>query len=273
MKRLLLVTGVVSFLYSCRSARGVQTHVVKKDTIVSITDPIVSESAKEDSIAFIKQIYKGIQDRHIHFTTFAGKADIDYEDGDGKKINANAHVRMYSDSVIWVLLTGPLGIEGLRAYITKDSVKLLYKQEKVYTARSIAFLQEVTALPLDLSTLQNLLLGNPVFLDSNITAYTRTEKDITLQSFGTFFRNLITIGETDKLVLSSMLEDADKAINRTCYLTYDDYENSNDVRFSTKRRINVVEKKKLDIKLDFKQFDFNEKLSFPFTVPKNYTRN
>ncbi|MEI2740273.1 MAG: DUF4292 domain-containing protein [Chitinophagaceae bacterium] len=273
MKRLLLLILIVSFLYSCRSAKGIQTVVVKKDTTINIIEPVVSEPAKEDSILFIRGVYKGIQNNHISFTTFAGKADIDYEDGDGKKINANAHVRMYSDSVIWLLLTGPLGIEGIRAYITKDSVKLLYKQEKIYTARSISYLQEVTALPLDLSTLQDLLLGNPVFLDSNITAYSKTEKNITLQSFGTFFKNLLTIGEADKLVLSSILQDADNSINRTCYLSYDDYENSNDIRFSTKRKINVVEKKKMDIRLDFKQFDFNEKLSFPFNVPKNYTRN
>jgi hypothetical protein len=180
---------------------------------------------------------------------------------------------MYSDSVIWVLLTGPLGIEGVRAYITKDSVKLLYKQEKTYSVRSISFLQEVTALPLSLSTLQDLLLGNPVFLDSNITSYSKTGNSIILNSYGAFFSNLLTIAETDKRVQSSRLEDADTATKRTCNLTYADYETKDQVLFSTKRTINVVEKKKLGIKLDFKQYEFNETLSFPFAVPKNYTQN
>ena len=34
-----------------------------------------------------------------------------------------------------------------------------------------------------------------------------------------------------------------------------------------------MKKKKLDIKLDFKQYDFNEKLSLSFNVPKNYERD
>jgi len=42
--------------------------------------------------------------------------------------------------------------------------------------------------------------------------------------------------------------------------------------FSTYRKIAVSEKAKLDIELQFKQFDFNAALSFPFNIPKNYKR-
>ena len=269
---LLLFIGIVSLLYSCRSAKKIQTTVVTKESAVITPEPLPDHS-KEDTIAFIKGAFDGVQNNHISFTTFAGKADIDYEGSDGKTVNANAHLRMYNDSVIWVLLTGPLGIEGVRAFITKDSVKILYKQDKIYTARSISFLQEITALPLDLPTLQNLLLGNPVFLDSNIISYNRMGNDIILQSYGTFFKNILTIGEVDKKVISSRLEDKDSANKRTCYLTYADYKNDNAISFSTNRSINVVDKKKLGLKMDFKQFEFNEKLSFPFSVPKNYSRN
>ena len=247
--------------------------MVIKDTAIVAVVQLPAYNGKADSAAFIKEAYKKILGNHITFTTFSGKVDLDYKDGDGKNINANGHIRMYSDSVIWLLLTGPLGIEGIRAYITKDSVKLLYKQDKIYTARSISFLQEITALPLDLRTLQNLLLGNPVFLDSNITSYTKTGNNIMLKSYGSFFSNLLTIGDTDKRLLNSQLEDTDTVTRRSCYLTYADYETSNQVLFSTKRNINVTEKKKLSIKLDFKQYEFNETLSFPFSVPKNYTQN
>ena len=75
------------------------------------------------------------------------------------------------------------------------------------------------------------------------------------------------------MVQSSKLDDLDELRNRTCYIAYSDYENKENVNFATKRHITVTEKKKLDIKLDFKQYDFNETLSFPFSVPKNYKRN
>jgi hypothetical protein len=180
---------------------------------------------------------------------------------------------MYKDSVIWISITGALGFEGLRAYITADSVKLIDKQNKSYITRSVSYLQEVTALPLNLASLQDLLIGNPVFLDSNIVSYNKSATEISMQSNGDFFKNLITISETDKYIQSSKLDDMDEMKNRTCYLTYKDYENRKGVNFSISRGISVAEKKKLDIKLNFKQYEFNEMLSFPFSVPKNYKRN
>jgi len=72
---------------------------------------------------------------------------------------------------------------------------------------------------------------------------------------------------------NSKLDDVDLTRSRTCNLSYTEYENKKGVFFSTKRRITVAEKANLDIKLDIKSYDFNETLSFPFTVPKNYKRN
>jgi hypothetical protein len=262
---------MISFFTSCRFTRNIQTAIAKKDTTATVT--ILTDHGREDSIAFIKENYKRVKSNRIGFTTFSAKIDVNYEDADGKNYNVTAHLRMYKDSIIWVSITAILGIEGMRAYITNDSVMLLDKQNKIYTARSVSYLQEVTDLPLDLSSMQDLLLGNPVFLDSNIASYSRSGNTISLLSNGDFFKNLLTIGQDDKLIQSSKLDDQDDLRNRTCYITYTDYENKNAVNFSTKRSISVAEKKKLDIRLDFKQYDFNETLSFPFTIPKNYKRN
>jgi Domain of unknown function (DUF4292) len=270
-RRIILWAVIISLLGSCRATKNIQTAVAKKDTVAVEAIP-VNHSA-EDSVAFIRENYRGVENNRLSFTTFSAKIDVDYEDAEGKKYNVNAHIRMYKDSVIWVSITAILGIEGLRAYITKDSVKLLDKQNKIYSARSVSYLQEVTALPLDLASLQDLLLGNPVFLDSNITSYSKSEGSISLLSSGSFFKNLVTIGETDKRMRSSKLDDQDDLRNRTCYLTYSDYEKDDGVLFSTKRTISVAEKKKLDIKLNFRQYKFNETLSFPFSIPKNYKRN
>jgi hypothetical protein len=269
-KSFILIIGIISFFASCRSTKNIQTAIAKKDT--TITAPPLIDHSREDSIAFIKQNYDLLRHNYIPFTTFSAKIDVDYEDGSDKKYNVTAHVRMYRDSVIWISITGILGIVGLRAYITNDSVKIIDKQNDIYTARSMAYLQEVSALPLDLSSLQDLLIGNPVFLDSNIESYSRSGNTISLLNNGEFFKNLITIGQ-DGLIQSSKLDDIDIMRNRTCYLTYDDYEKKKDLNFSTRRSISVAEKKKLDIKLNFKQYDFNETLSFPFSVPKDYKQN
>ncbi len=258
-------------LYACRSTKKIQSAIIKKDT-VAVPIAVVDRS-KEDSVLFIQKHYDSILQNKINYTTFSGKVDVEYRDGDGKKYDVNAVIRMYKDSVIWVSVTAILGIEGLRAYITRDSVKLLNKQDKVYTARSVSYLQEVTALPLNLSTLQDLLVGNPVFLEPRIVSYSTSPGTISLLSLGDFFKNLFTISSENKLTISSKLDDVEEMRNRTCYLSYEEYETKKGPNFSTRRSINVSEKKQLDIKLNYRQYEFNETLSFPFNVPKSYSRN
>jgi hypothetical protein len=268
MRYVLIVIAAVVFLISCRPTRKIQTAIAKKDSVI-VAAPVQSS---KDSVTFIRENYNKIQAQYIPFQTFSAKMEVDYVGGDGKKENANAILRMYKDSVIWIAVTGLFGIEGLRAYITKDSIRIINKLDKIYTGRSVAYVQEVTGLPLDLHSMQELLIGNPVFLDSsNIVSYNRSGNSVSLLCVGEYFKNLVTL--TDGLLRHSKLDDVDLNRNRTCDLTYDEYENKKGVNFSSKRRITVSEKSKLDIKLEFKSYSFNETLSFPFSVPKNYTRN
>ena len=132
----IVLVSLIYLLGSCRATKKIQSAIVKKDSVVVAIPPI--NNGREDSIAFIKENFNQIQKNRIDFTTFSAKMDVDYDDPDGKKMDVNAQIRMYKDSIIWVSITAILGIEGLRAYITTDSVKVLDKQNKIYIARSVA---------------------------------------------------------------------------------------------------------------------------------------
>jgi hypothetical protein len=271
MTRFFLLLVIISLLASCRSTKKIQTAIAKRDTVVTVNIP--PGAAKIDTIQLIRSALKKIDSNHISFRSFSAKVNVDYTGSDGKKYDVNANIRISKDSAIWISVNAVLGFEAMRLYITKDSLKLLDKLTKTYTARNIDYLQEVSSLPLDLYVLQDLIIGNPIFLDSNIVSYSSGNNQIALLSLGELFKNLITVDETDKTLIHSKLDDADPTRNRTADLTYDDYENKKGVLFSTKRRIVVAEKNRLDIKLDFKQYEFNQDVSFPFSIPKNYERN
>lgn len=266
---IILVFGAL-LITSCRSTRKIQTAIsTKKDSLEvakTTSDP------HEDSIKFIKNNYYQLLANRIGFETFSAKINTDYEGGDGKKYDVNVNVRMKKDSLIWISVNGALGIEGMRVLIDNDSVRILNKLDKEYQVRSITYLQEVAALPLDLHTVQQLIIGNPVFLDSNIVSYALDGNKIALLGEGQWFRHLIAMNNNDHLVLHSKLDDVDPLRSRTCLLSYSDYESDKGVKFSTNRKISVTEKDKLDIKLNFKQYAFNETLSYPFSIPKNYKR-
>lgn len=271
IKNLFLLVIMISIIASCRSTKKIQTAIAKKDTVLVYDS--MSEKNRNDSSRFIKTIYRHIDSNRIDYKTFSAKINVDYIDAENKKYNVNAFVRMAKDSVIWVSVNAIFGIEAIRAMITKDSVKLLDKQNKVYTARAVSYLKEVSALPLNLPILQDLIIGNPIFFDSTIKTYSRSPQEIALLSIGQYFKNLLSIDAGDLLLKRSRLDDINISLSRTADLTYGDYENKNSIQFSKKRKITIVEKKKLDIEMEFKQFDFNEVLTFPFSIPRNYKRN
>ena len=255
---------------SCRSTRKIQSAIATKKDSVEVIQPTSDPHA--DSIRFIKDTYNRLLANRLEFETFSAKINTDYQGTDGKKYDVNAFIRMKKDSIIWVSVNGALGIEGMRLLIDKDSVRILNKLDKEYQVRSLEYLQEVAGLPLDLRTVQELIIGNPVFLDTNIVSYSIEGNNISLLSEGRWFRHLISLNNNDHLVHHSKLDDVDILRNRTCFINYSDYETDKGVKFSTNRSISVTEKSKLDVKLNFKQYEFNETLSYPFSVPKNYKR-
>lgn len=274
MYKILVILSFSLLAVACRTTKKVQTiqtAITKKDTTQVIT---VKETPKVDSAAIVKDILLKVQQKKVDYKTFYAKIKIDYESAADSK-NFTAYLYMKKDSIIYLRLVGSfLGItkEGVVAKISKDSVTVVNKIDKTVQYRSISYLQEVTKIPFDFFTLQDLLLGNPIFLDGNIVAYRDGEEQFSVQMIGDIFKNLISLSKEDYRIVRTKLDDIDALKNRTCDISYNNYENKMGVFFSTNRKVSVAEKGKLDITLDFKQYTFNEPLTYMFNIPKNYKK-
>lgn len=268
-KYLFYAIALMSMSAGCRPAKKVQRieqSISKKDTVATV---IVKPAI--DSFSIVRDIVDSLNQKRIDFNTFSAKIKVDYEGKDGGD-QATAYVRIQKDSVIWMSLTGALGIEGYRLMISKDSFRLMNKLQKTIQYRSIAYLQEITEVPFDFYSLQDVIIGNPVFIDSNIVSYKNTESELLVLMIGNVFKHLLTLENGDRRITHSKLDDINPIRNRTCDITYESYENAGDFYFSTKRRISVAEKSKLDINIEFKQYSFNKPQDYPFNIPKNYKR-
>ncbi len=260
---------LIFFLGSCKSTKKIQAAISKKDS----TSMLITNTSAEDSIAIIKNALIDIHKKETDFKTFSAKIKVEYQDSKGKQPNITAYVRIIKDSVIWISgYATVFNIEAFRALITKDSVIVLDKINKEVQLRSIDYLQEVTQIPFDFKTLQNLLLGNPIFFSDSVVSYKETETKILLATIGNNFKQLLTLNKDSKLVVHSKLDDLDISRNRTADITYDEFENNNGINFATYREVTVSEKNKLDIQLKFKQYEFNKDLQINFNIPKNYKR-
>jgi len=273
MKRIYLpvVTIVLLMAFTaCRSTKKIQQAIIKKDTVVTVVTAV--QPTHEDTMNMVKELLTNVQKNRIEFKTFAAKIKVDYSNSKGKQPNFIANIRMLKDSLIWVSLSNEIGIEGIRVLITKDSIKILDKLANTYQVRPLSHIQEVAEIPFSFADLQNLLVGNPVFFNKDsILLYNRTANGYTLLSNDLQFKNRISIGN-NFLIEKSKLDDNDPVMNRTCDLLYTDYESKAGFMFSAYREISIIQQTKLEVDLKFKDYKFNEELSFPFTIPKKFKR-
>lgn len=272
MNRLFFIT--IAFIWllvftACRSTKNIQKAIIIKDSVAVVKD---IQPTHQDTMKMVDAVLTAVAQKRIEFNTFSAKIRVDYENEKGRQPDFIANIRLLKDSLIWVSLSNDIGIEGIRVLITNDSIKILDKLANTYQVRPLSTIQELSQIPFEFADLQNLLVGNPIFLNKDsITSYVQTANGYNLLSIDVLFKNLITISN-EYVIEKSKLDDNDPALNRTCNLVYTEYENKTGKLFSTMREIVIIQQNKLDVKLKFKDYKFNEELSFPFTVPKKFKR-
>jgi hypothetical protein len=271
MKIFIYIFLAIVFFGACRPVKKVQkieNAIAHIDTTRAI---VIKPTEVVDSLSIVKQIIGNLGHNRIDYNAFSAKVKVDYEGAETDN-HANAFIRIRKDSAIWISIRGALNVEGIRLLITKDSLKLMNLLEKTIEYRSVGYLQELSQVPLTFYDLEDIIVGNPVFVDSNIVSYKSTANGLQVLMITRLFKNLITLESRNLRMVHCKLDDTDPLRNRTCDITYSDYETQGGISFSTTREIVVAEKSKLDINLNFKQYNFNQPESFPFNVPKSYKK-
>ena len=169
----LIILGSFFFslaLFSCKTTRQINKVIAPKDSTT-----VFDNKSAEDSIKLVNETLKAFDAHYIDFKTFSAKIKVDIEDSKGKQPDLVAVIRMIKDSAIWISLSASiLNVEVYRVLITKDSVILLNKLEREVQYRTLDYLQEVADIPIDFKTLQDLIVGNPVFYNDSIKSYRHT---------------------------------------------------------------------------------------------------
>jgi hypothetical protein len=279
----MVVALVLLCAAGCRSTKSLRKVIAtpaphRDTTVVKVQDSTLpARDLHADSMAVIHTALSVLAHNHIEFRTFSGVMRVHYQGNNGQDNEFNAVIRIKKDSIIWIevyaKVVGTVPFKVLQVLMTPDSVKIVDRKDKFVLMRSVNYLQEQVHLPVDFGTLQDILIGNPVFLDTANVLYYRTEtKGLSLFSVGRFFTNFLTLNP-DRTMSHSKLDDTDPLRARTCDITYGDYDFGGPAPFSTYRKISVAENGKVDIEIGInKRYKFNEPLNYPFSIPKNYKR-
>ncbi len=265
----LYVAFTTIIFVQCRSGKIITKAISPRDTTKMVRINSVS-----DSVLQLNNTKDILHKSKINFNNFSAKVRLDIETSKGVQPDAVANIKMIKDSLVWISITSTIfNYEVLRVYLFKDSITLIDKIKHEVKYRSYSYLQEITKIPFTLNTIQDLIIGNPIFINENSLAIKKYNNYLLVATLTENFKNLITISTPDNLLEHCKLDDKDINENRTADFTYGSYNNSNGIAFSTYRQIVVTEKNKLDVRMNFKQFEFNKDLSVSLSVPKSYKRN
>ena len=228
----------------------------------------LAEKARLDSVLMVKGIVNNIANTKIRFKTMNAKLKMDYETSKDKD-SYIANLSILKDSGMYITIRGAMGVIGLKAFINKDSIFLTFPLSKKTERHPLSYLQEVIKIPLNYQTIEDLVVGNPIFMDSiDIVSYKVINERLQISLVGKLFKNLIILSEDNTKLVQLKLDDMDASKHRTCNINYSQHSLVNNLQFPLYRTISINAQTKLDIGMEIKEFNFDEPLKYTFSVPK-----
>ena len=158
---------LILFLLTAACANVKKVQVIQNALAVKdVPDSAaVAEKARLDSVLMVKGIVNNIANTKIRFNTMNAKLKMDYETSKDKD-SYIANLSIQKDSCMYITIRGAMGVIGLKAFINKDSIVLIFPLSKKTERQPLSYLQEVVKIPLNYQTIEDLVIGNPIFMDS-----------------------------------------------------------------------------------------------------------
>lgn len=232
---------------------------------------IVLNNSKNETKLIESKAIENYNNTKFEFTTLAIKSDIQVET---QKINQSvtAEIKIKKDEQILISIRF-LGITMGKALITPTKVSYYEKLKSTYYEGDFSSLSLWLGTDLDFEKLQNMLLGRAI---DNLKPGQYTE------TFSDQVYKLDNIAE-ENTKKSFFIEGGNFTLNkqevsqtkeeRMIQVVYDNKKTFAEMILPTLITINSVQKgNKAVIKMEFNSINFNQELSFPFSIPNDYKR-
>jgi len=227
---------------------------------------VVSDGSIDSGLS-AKSVIRAHYQNKTNFKTLRGKLKIDYENGEDAQ-SFTVSLRMEKDKGIWI--SAPFGI--VKAYITPDRVSFYNKLLNEYFDGDFSYLSQLLGTDVDFNSVQNLLVGEAIFdlKDDkyNISA-TDTNYQLTPKTARELFKVLFQIEPKNFKMATQQVSQPEKG--RFLQINYRNYQNVGPTVWPNVISISAVDGiNENAITLEYRNLELNQKLNFPYTIPKGY---
>tara|TARA_Y100000589_G_scaffold332332_1_gene391875 strand:- start:4345 stop:5088 length:744 start_codon:yes stop_codon:yes gene_type:complete len=179
----------------------------------------------------------------------------------------SAQIRMRYDSLIWISVSGPLGIEAIRISVSPDSIKLINRMNNTYFAEDVKSTTNRFNLFLSYSEIQNLLLGGYLFYNQNSFKLLRSNNDYIL--FANSDNTSCTLHLNDDYLPSEIIAITEDSIS--IKLNYTNFLKVQDEWVPKNTQLQVFSPStSLDIMYSYSKILINRPKKIKFSIPSTY---
>ncbi len=209
--------------------------------------------------------------RKMEVDWLEAKARMDFSD-ERQSVKFNATIRMQKDKLVWIAIK-KLGLEVGRVLIRPDSAFVIDRLNGEYYAEPLTWVERTYNIPADFKTIQELLLGNPVFFQTAGYQLASETDYFQLSGQGGGLSSRMKIQKADLTLREMYFEDAPNQRHIRCAL--DSYEVlAGDRKFSYLRQLELKSPAtgRMAVGIQFSDVEINVPKEIKFEIPNKYTR-
>ena len=188
---------------------------------------------------------------------------------EGQYSKVNASIRIKKDSIIWISLKAPLGLEILRVVLTPDSVYLMSRLEKTYFVKPFTHIKESIKTDINFFQLQEILFASPTINIKELKISNLENSNQGKYRLSSINENYI-INNKYRVEEMSFFESEDKNITIK-FMNYLFYEQPK-YFYPNKIFINIKSEESFSVNADLTKVEFNKASSLSFKIPSSYVK-
>lgn len=235
-----------------------------------------------------KEICDKVKSNNLNYSSLMSRFSVNFKIGDDSH-KLSGLLRIKKDSLMWISVKLPLGIEVARILFSQDSLKFINRHDKTYFISDYNFFKQKFGVELNYNALQAIFTNSEfVYNGSSNDLYSfdnyRDTINYNLENFTEreIKRNLkkgklITYQKTKvspQFFKINQQNIINYSLSHTLNIGYNKFEKIEQQDFPKELKISAKSDKEnakpLEVKLKFKKIILNKRMSYSLKIPKKY---
>ena len=199
-----------------------------------------------------------LKNKSFEWLALKGKARLILDNDN--EVSLGISIRVRKDSLIWVSVTAPFGIELFRAVLTKDSVHYINRTNKTYFVKPITHISKIIKTDIVFKEIQEIIIANPKIVKKKYF-FNKINDDFLLSTQNCIY----TISNSYRIRRGVLIDEGNSLI----YM-YRNFSFDNDFPEQLELIVESSSENTFNLKLNYSKVVFNQQQQIPFKIPSSY---